>query len=181
VSDPRPDAGAASAGLRHFLLVRHRHNWVQLSKFLVVGASGFVVNLVVYSALVAVYGQGKGQVLALGLHDFHVRGYHVYAMVAFGVANVSNYLLNRVWTFGSRVTHPLREYGPFLLIGLAAQGAGLLILTVLVHPSGFHLDVRVAQAISIVVVTPVSYVGNKLWTFGSVRGHAQGDGGDPRP
>ena len=31
--------------------LRRRHNWVQLAKFSAVGASGYVVNLVVYTAL----------------------------------------------------------------------------------------------------------------------------------
>ena len=38
------------AGLLHFAL-RRSHNWIQLAKFSMVGASGYVVNLAVFSAL----------------------------------------------------------------------------------------------------------------------------------
>jgi putative flippase GtrA len=184
MADPTPPA-ATGSGLRHYVLVRHRSNWVQLTKFVIVGASGFVVNLAVILLLVGTFGQGNGEVMSLGVHDFHVREYHVYSMIAFAVANVSNYLLNRMWTFESRETNPWREYLPFLAIGLLAQAAVLVILTVLVHPAGFDMDVRVAQAIAIVIVTPLSYIGNKLWTFGSVRNRPQdgasGASGDDAP
>jgi putative flippase GtrA len=51
----------------------------------------------------------------------------------------------------------------FLLVSLAALGANLLVLDVLVDSAG--LDKLVAQAVAIVVVTPLNFVGNKLWSF----------------
>src|SRR5438046_1335865 len=48
---------AVAAGLRararHAL--RQRHNWEQLAKFCVVGASGYIVNLLVYTAAAAAW------------------------------------------------------------------------------------------------------------------------------
>ena len=35
-------------GLRHLLFVRHRHNWHLLTRFSVVGATGVLVNLLVF-------------------------------------------------------------------------------------------------------------------------------------
>jgi putative flippase GtrA len=149
--------------------VRYRYSWMQLIRFSVVGLSGFVVNLVVFATCLSVFGNEDGVVFPLIIGDFNVRNYHVYAMVAFFVANISNYLLNRAWTFKSAGTASMwREYVPFLTIGLAAQFFGLLILTVGVRV--FELDKIVAQAVAILLITPLSYLGNKLWSFSNVRG-----------
>jgi putative flippase GtrA len=51
----------------------------------------------------------------------------------------------------------------FLLVSLAALGANLLVLDVLVNSAG--VNKLVAQAIAVVVVTPLNFVGNKLWSF----------------
>lgn len=158
--------------MRHYLLVRHRHNWELLAKFCIVGGSGFVVNVAVFALLASTLGAAHAVVLDLPAVEYNIRSYHVWSMTAFFVANASNYLLNRWWTFRSGGTaHWLREYLPFLTIGLVAQGAVLLILTALLHAnSPIRLDDEVlAQAIAVVVVTPLSFLGNKLWTFSHVR------------
>lgn len=171
-----PDARSRRDAVRHYVLVRHRHNWELLVRFSLVGGSGFVVNLAVFAAMLYAVGGPQDVVQEIPGTRFNVRGYHVFSTVAFLVANLSNYVLNRYWTFRSQGTrHWLGEYVPFLLIGLAAQGLALLILTWLLHPHGVqqvigvHLHEVVAQAITIVVVTPISFVGNKLWTFSAVR------------
>ena len=56
------------------------------------------------------------------LTAFHVRWYHGYSTVAFLVANLWNFQLNRMWTF--RSTHHARwwkEYWPFLAVGLLGR------------------------------------------------------------
>ena len=53
--------------------------------------------------------------------SFNIRWYHVMSMVAFMVANLFNFQLNRWWTFGShRHSGWWREYWPFLTVGLIA-------------------------------------------------------------
>ena len=71
----------------------------------------------------------------LPLTDFNVRWYHVYSTIAFLVANLWNFELNRLWTFRS-AKHAgwFREYFPFLTVGILAQIVGLGILTLLMHP-----------------------------------------------
>ena len=165
------------AAARHYLFVRHRHNWTLLFKFGLVGGSGVFVNLAVFALAQASWGDALAIFYNLPSTSFNIRNYHVFSTVAFLVANVSNYLLNRVWTFNSRGTsHWLSEYGPFLAIGLGAQALGLLLLTALLHPDalpgmlGFQLNEVMAQAITVILMTPISFVGNKLWTFRAVRG-----------
>ena len=38
--------------------LRRPHNWIQLAKFGIVGASGYVVNLAVYTALLGIGAHG---------------------------------------------------------------------------------------------------------------------------
>ena len=171
--------------LRHFLFVRHAHNWRLLFRFGVVGLSGVFVNLLVTVICNKVGPDEDVIFLGLPLTDFNVRWYHVFSTIAFLVANLWNFQLNRRWTFRSaKHSGWLREYLPFLTVGLLAQVVGLAILTLLMHPhsplalspaifddsTGFRTRLYWAQLITIAVVTPVSFVLNKIWTFSAVRG-----------
>ncbi len=126
--------------------IRARHNWVQLFKFCVVGASGYVVNLAVYSLLVHV----------VGLH------YLIAAVFSFLVAVTNNYTWNRLWTFRGQRGHVAYQGIRFLVVSTLALGANLLLLAGFVAAG---LDELVAQAVAVVLVTPLNFVGNKLWSF----------------
>ena len=127
--------------------LRSRANWEQLVKFCVVGASGYAVNLVVYVLLL------KGA----GLH------YMPAAIGSFLVAVTNNYVWNRRWTFRGQRGHVVFQWLRFLVVSTLALGANLVVLYVLVE-AGLG-DAIVAQAIAIVLVTPVNFIGNKLWSF----------------
>lgn len=170
--------------LRHWLLVRHRSNWIQLFRFAAVGGSGVLVNLLVMVVCKKLGAHPEAIAVDLPYTDFNVRWYHVFSTIAFLVANLWNFQLNRWWTFRS-AKHAAwwREYPPFLVVGFAAQVVGLGILTLLMHPhsplalptdvfddtTGFRTKVYWAQLISVVLVTPLSFVLNKIWTFRRVR------------
>jgi putative flippase GtrA len=171
--------------LRHYVLVRHGHNWVLLFRFALVGASGVCVNLFVAIMCKKLGPDENGIFFDLPLTDFNVRWYHVYSTIAFLVANLWNFELNRLWTFRSgKHAGWFREYFPFLTVGIFAQIVGLGILTLLMHPdsilslsptifdnsTGFRTRFYWAQLITIVIVTPVSFLLNKVWTFSAVRG-----------
>ncbi len=126
--------------------LRARHNWVQLAKFCTVGAVGYVINLGVYTALVR----------GAGLH------YLGAAVVSFLVAVSSNYTWNRVWTFRGQRGHFAYQGMRFFAVSLFALAANLVILRGLVAAG---MDKVVAQAIAIVLVTPLNFLGNKLWSF----------------
>lgn len=130
--------------------LRKRANWEQLVKFCVVGATGYAVNLGVFSVLV----------LAFDVH------YIPAAACSFLVAVANNYTWNRLWTFRDQRGHIGYQGMRFLVVSTIALGANLLVLHLLV--SAGLLEV-VAQAIAIVLVTPVNFVGNKLWSFGPRR------------
>src|ERR671924_964712 len=139
---------AVATGLRAraSLALRQRHNWEQLVKFCIVGASGYVVNLLVYTAL-------------LDGADLH---YRLAATGSFLVAVSNNYLWNRLWTFRHRRGHFAYQGLRFFVVSVIVYAGNLVILTVLVHVG---LGKIVSQAIAIVLVTPFNFVGNKLWSF----------------
>ena len=133
-------------GTRAGQALRRPHNWIQLAKFCTVGASGYVVNLAVYSALL------KGA-------DVY---YLAAAVCSFLVAVTNNYTWNRVWTFRHQRGHFGFQGMRFLIVSLVALGANLVCLRLLV---AIGVDKIPAQAIAIAVVTPLNFVGNKLWSF----------------
>jgi len=51
----------------------------------------------------------------------------------------------------------------FFLVSVAALGANLVVLHLLVTYG--NLGKLVAQAVAIVLVTPLNFIGNKLWSF----------------
>ena len=128
------------------LALRSRHNWVQLGKFCAVGASGYVVNLAVYTVLLHV----------AGLH------YLAAATCSFAVAVLNNYSWNRIWTFRRHRGHVYVQGLRFLAVSAAALGMNLLLLRGLV---ALDVDKVLAQALAIVLVTPFSFSVNKLWAF----------------
>jgi putative flippase GtrA len=167
-------------------LRRHRRNALQFVRFSLVGGTGVFVNLLVLVIVKRLGPHPEDALLALAPTAYHVRWYHVYSTVAFLVANLSNFQLNRSWTFRSSPRAAWwREYLAFLTVGLLGQLVGLVLLTLLMHEgSPLHLPEAVfdnstglrtrlywAQLIVIAVVTPVSFVLNKLWTFTAVRTH----------
>jgi putative flippase GtrA len=174
--------------LRHFVFVRHAHNWRLLFRFGVVGFSGVFVNMLVTIIANKVGPDEDNIFLGLPLTDYNVRWYHVFSTAAFLVANLWNFQLNRLWTFkSSKHAGWFREYLPFFAVGLLGQLIGLLILTALMHPgsifalspayfddsTGFRTRLYWAQLITIIVVTPLSFVLNKIWTFSAVRGNTK--------
>jgi putative flippase GtrA len=128
--------------------LRHAPNWIQLVRFGVVGASGYVVNLAVFTLLV--HGAGVDYKLA--------------AVGAFVVALTNNFVWNRAWTFSDASGgHAGFQAARFCAVSLVAFGFNLVVLFALVEGAG--VDKVLAQAIAIAAATPLSFLGNKLWSF----------------
>jgi putative flippase GtrA len=129
--------------------LRRSHNWVQLMKFMAVGGSGYAVNIGVYALVHEALGIG------------HLRS----ATVAFVVAVFNNFWWNRHWTFGAGQGHAGFQAARFFAVSTIAFFFALGVSQVLVSTTSLP-DV-VAQAISIVVATPLNFIGNKMWSFGT--------------
>ena len=126
--------------------LRRPANWWQLAKFCVVGASGYVVNLAVFAALV----HGA---------DMH---YIAAAVCSFLVAVTNNYTWNRLWTFRHQRGHFAYQGLRFLVVSTIALAANLAFLAILVALGVSKIP---AQAVAIALVTPWNFIANKLWSF----------------
>lgn len=133
-------------GERAGAALRRPGNWRQLAKFCTVGATGYAVNLAVFSALV------------LGA-DWH---HQAAATVSFLVAVTNNYTWNRLWTFRGQRGHVAYQGIRFLIVAVCALLANLIVLELLVWTG---LPKVLAQAIAIAAVMPLNFLGNKLWSF----------------
>ena len=127
--------------------MRKPHNWVQLGKFLLVGLSGYVVNLAIFAFSLKV----------LAVH--HIAA----ATIAFGVAVMNNFWWNRHWTFSAREGHAGFQAARFFTVSVCAFLIQVAILELLVTSA--DLPKILAQAISLVLATPVNFLGNKMWSF----------------
>jgi dolichol-phosphate mannosyltransferase len=127
--------------------VRHPANWLQLVRFATVGASGYAVNLAVFTGLLH----------GAGAH------YRLAATGAFLVAVANNFLWNRRWTFRMRSGHAGFQAARFFTVSVVAFGFNLALLEVLV--SVLDVSEVPAQALAVVAATPLSFLGNKLWSF----------------
>jgi putative flippase GtrA len=127
--------------------VRKPHNWLQLIRFAAVGATGYVVNLGVFAVCVHLL----------------VVNYKLAAVAAFLVSVINNFWWNRHWTFSAKAAHPVQQGLRFFAVSLVTFGFTYVLLVSLVDGAG--MAKVVAQAISIAAGTPLSFVGQKLWSF----------------
>jgi len=144
-----PRAAARGVHRRVRAGLRVGDNWFQLVRFAVVGGSGFVVNLVVFTLLV----HGAGQ------------DYRLANVLAYLVAVTNNFALNRLWTFRHDAAggHAGFQALRFFAVSVAAQLVSLGILEVLV--AGADAPKLGAQAVAVAAATPLNFLGNKLWSF----------------
>jgi len=142
----RPAATLSPTRRRALASLRSVRNWKQLGKFCVVGATGYGINVGIYRVL-----------LAGGVH------YLLGATISFLVAVSSNYTWNRLWTFRDQRGHVGVQGMRFFTVSVAALAVNLVALDLLVHVGG--LGKFLANAIAIPLVTPLNFVGNKLWSF----------------
>ncbi len=145
IEPPTPTSGQGAAQ-RVGVALGRRGNWEQLVKFCIVGCSGYAVNLAVYVLLVR----------EAGVH------YIPAAIGSFLVAVANNYTWNRVWTFRDQPGSVVHQGLRFLVVSTCALGANLIVLYLLVELGAGAI---VAQAFAIVLVTPLNFIGNKLWSF----------------
>ena len=128
--------------------LRKPHNWMQLLKFCAVGASGYVVNLCVFALCVEV----------LDLHHLRRRRWPSSSRCS------NNFWWNRHWTFGASDGHAGFQAARFFAVSVRrVRRSAAAVLELLVTVAG--LPELPAQAISIVVATPLNFVGNKMWSF----------------
>lgn len=174
-----------------------KRHFVEFVQFGLVGGSGFVVNMAAFIVLSKLFTgdeptRAHEVLFPLVLFDKNFRVYHLLSTIAFVIANVWNFELNRVWTFRRGGKSSRKRFSRYFLIGASAQLVGLVIMSFLLHPaSPIHLPRDVfddssglrnakywAQLIQIIATMPVSFVLQKVWTFAA---HERPDDDPDRP
>ena len=118
----------------------------QLARFVLVGAGATLVNLAAFAVL-------------------HAGGtdYRLAAVLAFALSASVAFLANRHWTFAAADEHPAGQAARFVAVSLAALAVNVAVLALLVARAG--LPELPAQAAAVLCATPLSFLGNKLWSF----------------
>ena len=146
-----PSARALSRGrsaYRRFSYeVRHPENHRQLVCFLVVGASGYVVNLVSFFLLV---------------HPLSAPDKLAFVLAAV-IASTNNFFWNRHWTFRAKEEHPARQAVRFFFVSFLVLLFATGIYTLLVD-AGISQHTA-ADGIAWIIATPLSFIVQKLWSF----------------
>jgi putative flippase GtrA len=133
---------------------RLKKSGLQFVKFCFVGASGVVVNLIVFNATILLWRLASGSAPTVAEYLGNLLG--------FIVSVLTNYYLNRRWTFRSSGAVS-SELPKFFTVSIIAYLVNLGVFTLARH--GLRLDDNVSQLIAIVCVMPINFILNKLWSF----------------
>jgi putative flippase GtrA len=119
---------------------------VQFVKFGIVGVSNTLLTFAVYTLLLKVFGVW----------------YLAASAIGFTIGAINGFLLNRRWTFRGHVGDALTpvRWGVVQSCGLGLN-EGLLYLFV----DDAKLDKLLGQACATVIVTVVTFLANRAWTF----------------
>lgn len=147
--------GVSKLGLRDILEFIWNAWWIRFQasrtfmKFAIVGATGVVVNLGLFTALLA---SGMNKYLA--------------SPIAIEVSIVSNFLLNNFWTFRWRRTRDRTRIRGLKFNTVSLVALGISYSTFVLLSMAFpRVAPQVHQLIGIVPATLVNYFLNSYWTF----------------
>jgi putative flippase GtrA len=119
---------------------------LQFVKFGIVGVSNTLITFAVYTLLLKGFGVW----------------YLAASAIGFVVGAVNGFLWNRRWTFRGHVGDALTPVRWGIVQG-CGLGLNLGLLYLLVHDAG--LDELLGQACATVVVTVLTFIANRAWTF----------------
>ena len=139
---------------REWVLGERRRGLREFVKFAMVGASGVVVNLAVFNLTLLLGERLQG----------HPSLWAKYVANALGflVSVLSNYALNRRWTFRSTGA-VRRELPKFFTVSVLAYATNLVVFSICLRR--LHVAPNVSQIVAIASVTPINFIANKLWSF----------------
>jgi len=171
-----PSAGAPSAARPPAAARSLGANLWQFVRFCLVGGSGVIVNLVVFTLVLLVWLLVSGHIhsaggLASSVHGLIVKkdtagvpaaAAYLANAAGFIVSVMTNYYLNRRWTFRSSKDIG-SELPKFFTVSVVAYGGQLAIFWLLREQA--HVAPIPSQLIAIVFVMPINFVANKLWSF----------------
>ena len=156
---------------------RLRKSVRQFVKFCFVGASGVVVNLAVFTSVLLLWMAVTGHIASAGdlsqsLVDLAIKkdtsavplaAAFVANAAGFAVSMLTNYYLNRRWTFRSTGAVS-RELPKFITVSVTAS-ASRAADRLRGPPRRSARGPIPSQLVAIATVMPINFVFNKLWSF----------------
>ena len=133
---------------------RLKRNIIQFIKFCFVGGSGVIVNLAVFNLTLFTWHAATGETPTAAKYLGNALG--------FAISVLTNYYLNRRWTFRSS-SAVASELPKFFTVSVIAYLINLGIFTLCL--SVLHLAANASQVIAIACVLPINFGLNKLWSF----------------
>jgi dolichyl-phosphate beta-glucosyltransferase len=122
-------------------------NFRQFFKYCIVGVLGTFVDLGALYVLVEYFEMAVMPAVVL----------------SFLLAVVNNYVLNKIWTFGSRSKNYRKQFIKFLIVSVV--GLGLTVGFMYVFVEVFVIWYMIAKALTSLIVLVWNFLGNKYWTF----------------
>jgi len=120
------------------------------TRFVIVGAAGFAVQLACLQALLSLQVQ-----------------YLLATAIAVEAAILHNFVWHAVWTWRDRPTHAAELVGRFVRFNSVSAAASILgnvaIVWALVH--GLRVPVAAANALAVAMVSVLNYAGLERWVF----------------
>lgn len=129
------------------------------AKYALVGASGAVLDIGGFAILTTSFSFNE----------------YAAATLSIGLAIITNYSLNRLWTF--KCEHPdiLKQFIKFVIVSLGALVLNLMIFGALLHLAASNLGIESsdlpntfsvsAKIIATMLVAIYNFIVNRYWTF----------------
>ena len=151
-------------------------SFIQLIKFALVGVLNTLVDFLVYTLLVLVFGISENNVFMIGL----------FTLIAYACGVLNSFILNTRWTFRQEYKRTAKERVMFVVVNIVSWGFSYLLVWLFSNHVfsgssindwvcsliGFTTPEKVSKVVSILsklLATPfviiVNFLGNKLLVF----------------
>ncbi len=136
--------------------------FIQLIRYGVVAGCGYLLAVALYSGELTI---GIAPYVALG--------------VAFVLNGLFNFALVRLWAFPPSGRSVGNDLTRFCVVAAASFVVNYAIFALLYSTIG--LDAETAQRIGILIAAPVTFLGNRLWSFRAHRAEREAQPDDDQP
>ena len=142
------------AGLQETARALYTAHGRTATRYGIVGVSGYLLSIGLFAAQVAT-------------------GVSPYAAVPLGfvVNTMWNFTLNRRWSFPTSGRPVGEELSRFWVVALATLAGNYGVLWLLHDAAG--LPAVVSQALAILIIVPIGYLGQRYWAFATAQTPAQ--------
>ncbi len=160
------------------LVIKLYSRYHQFIRFGVVGLSNFLVSVIVYRIVLAVFGlfpeaHNSSNVIVAFIFGTDGVDYTIANVFAFVISVLNAYILNRLWVFKREAKKTAK--GSSLRFYLSYISTFLLtILLSFLWVEFFHISKEVIPFINVIITTPLNFLLSKYFAFREKRLHVEG-------